>query len=151
MKTITLVRHTTSDFGTFGTIELPGRKLVTGELPDRGNARGLSSIPPGTYRLKVVSSPHFRRLLYGVMDVPDRDHILLHGANLMGDSTKGLRCELDGCIAPGLAQATFDGQLGIANSGDALQALEQYLGGDEASLVIVNEYVEAGKIEGATA
>lgn len=145
MKRLTLRRVRTGDAGTFGRLQIPGgRELVTGELPERGNAPNISCIPAGIYRLKPVYSPHFKRLLYGVMAVPDRTHVLLHAANLMGDKSKNLQCELDGCIAPGLMEAKFNNQPGIANSGDALQLVESYLGGDEGELEIRDEYLEAG-------
>ncbi len=62
------------------------------ELPWKGNQRSVSCIPEGKYTLRERYSKRFGRHLE-ILNVPDRDLILIHPAN---DARKELR----GCIAP---------------------------------------------------
>ncbi len=79
--------------GTNGKILSQGRRIVyTIELPWKNNHTQVSCIPEGRYELKERWSPKFLRHLQ-VMDVKDRDYILIHPAN---DALH----ELKGCIAP---------------------------------------------------
>ena len=79
--------------GTNGKILLQG-KLISYciELPWKNNHAQVSCIPEGRYELEKRWSPKFLRHLQ-VMDVKDRDYILIHPAN---DAMHELR----GCIAP---------------------------------------------------
>lgn len=94
-----LVRAPSTDQGTFGRLVFGGQVLHTTELPWRNNTRQLSCIPPGVYTCVLVNSPKFGRV-YGVQAVPGRSHVLIHSANLGGDSTLGWATQLHGCIAP---------------------------------------------------
>jgi hypothetical protein len=79
--------------GTNGKILLQGRLISYGiELPWKNNHTQVSCIPEGRYELEKRWSPKFHRHLQ-VMDVKDRDYILIHPAN---DALH----ELKGCIAP---------------------------------------------------
>lgn len=62
------------------------------ELPWKNNQHGVSCVPEGRYELSKRYSDHFGWHLQ-VMDVPERDLILIHPAN---DAVRELR----GCIAP---------------------------------------------------
>lgn len=92
MRTL-LLRREYHPTGTNGQLYLDGQFIChTIELPWRGNARNISCIPEGRYRLTLRWSSrwgwHFL-----IPSVPDRDGILFHPAN---DAEKELR----GCIAP---------------------------------------------------
>jgi hypothetical protein len=100
MKAATLQREPPSDEGTYGTLLFGGQQVYTIELPWRDNQRQISCIPPGTYRCEIVKSPRFGRV-YEVKDVPGRTNVLIHSANLAGDSALGWTTQLQGCIAPG--------------------------------------------------
>ena len=76
------------------------------ELPDRNNERNYSRIPAGKYRCVWHRSPRFG-WVYLVTDVQGRSHILTHSANWAGDSRKGYRCDLNGCIALGMRHMTL--------------------------------------------
>ena len=79
--------------GTNGKILLQGRRIsYCIELPWKNNHAQVSCIPEGRYELEKRWSPKFLRHLQ-VMDVKDRDYILIHPAN---DALHELR----GCIAP---------------------------------------------------
>jgi hypothetical protein len=79
--------------GTNGKILMQG-SLVSYcvELPWKNNHAQVSCIPEGKYELEKRWSPKFLRHLQ-VMNVDDRDYILIHPAN---DALH----ELKGCIAP---------------------------------------------------
>jgi hypothetical protein len=79
--------------GTNGEILLQGRRICYCiELPWKNNHAQVSCIPEGRYELKERWSPKFLRHLQ-VMNVKDRDLVLIHPAN---DAMH----ELKGCIAP---------------------------------------------------
>jgi hypothetical protein len=79
--------------GTNGVLLVDGKFFCYMiELPWLGNSRNISCIPEGCYALaKRNSEDNGNHLL--LLEVPDRDLILIHRAN---DAQKDLR----GCIAP---------------------------------------------------
>lgn len=79
--------------GCNGLLSYQGKLICeTIELPWRDNKRNISCIPEGAYSL--VKRMHFRHgLQLAVVNVPNREAILIHPANF------ALR-ELQGCIAP---------------------------------------------------
>jgi hypothetical protein len=79
--------------GTNGKILFNGRLMIYSiELPWKENRAGVSCIPEGKYELAKRWSPKFDRHLQ-LMNVPQREYILIHPAN---DALQ----ELKGCIAP---------------------------------------------------
>ena len=68
-------------------------------------------------------------------EAPNRDHILIHPANLAGDVDKGFVSQLEGCFAPGADVVTFrkgdkfgthvleKDQHGVSSSGPTLKEL----------------------------
>jgi hypothetical protein len=79
--------------GTNGKILFQSRLMMYSiELPWKNNQTGVSCIPEGRYELIKRFNDHFNRHLQ-VLNVPQRDYILIHPAN---DALK----ELKGCIAP---------------------------------------------------
>jgi hypothetical protein len=79
--------------GTNGKILFQSRLMMYSiELPWKNNQTGVSCIPEGRYELIKRFNDHFSRHLQ-VLNVPQRDYILIHPAN---DALK----ELKGCIAP---------------------------------------------------
>ncbi|WP_291117738.1 DUF5675 family protein [Flavobacterium sp. UBA6135] len=79
--------------GTNGMLTVNGTLICyTIELPDQGNQRGISCVPEGKYLLRRRYSTRFQHHLE-LVDVPERNFILIHSAN---DALRELR----GCIAP---------------------------------------------------
>lgn len=79
--------------GTNGKLTCEGKHICnTIELPWKENAKRVSCIPEGKYKLKIRYSHKFKWHLE-VVDVENRNYILIHPAN------NALR-ELNGCIAP---------------------------------------------------
>lgn len=90
-----ILNRIVSDFISTRGVIVSGRVPLahTLELPSRNNARNISCIPAGKYRLTKASSPKFARCFY-VHDVPNRSGILIHVGNSLLDT--------DGCILVGL-------------------------------------------------
>ena len=79
--------------GTNGVISLNGKPVCNSiELPWLQNQHQISCVPEGEYELEKRYSPKFQWHLQ-LLNVPNRDLILIHPAN---DAQK----ELKGCIAP---------------------------------------------------
>lgn len=155
MKTAILRRKIIGDTGTFGELVIDDQKFTSGELPPRGNAKDLSSIPAGEYLCKWQWSPKWKRDVYHLQDVPGRTVIEIHPANHFGDTALGLHAEVDGCIALGTGQADVcvvkDGkqilQHGIVGSRMAVQKFETLMDKQDFLLKIVDEYLEVGEPE----
>lgn len=140
MDIIVLTRNVSSDQGTFGTLVFGKMQCYTTELPWRDNLRQKSCIPIGSYVCKLVNSPRFGKV-YGVFDVPGRSNVLIHSANLGGNTDLGWSTELQGCIAPSLKQGMMlnkNGQMQRAGlvSRPAVRALMDWAQDKPFTLVI---------------
>ena len=100
MKTVYLLRTKTSDQGTEGVLITDGFMCKTLELPWRENKRSISCIPQGEYNVRIRQSPKYGSV-YWVTKVPDRTWILIHAGNYAGDTNKGFRTHVNGCILLG--------------------------------------------------
>ena len=139
MRKATLQRIVTSDEGTFGILTSDTSFIChTGELPWRDNEPETSCIPAGTYDCMMQWSNKHQESLYHVLGVPGRDAIEIHPANWMGDKSKGFKCDLLGCIAPGIDQGELDGQQAVLSSGPAVLALERAYNCEGFSLTILD-------------
>lgn len=108
-----IIRVEKSETGTFGVLKINGKvHCLTLEPPDKGNAKDISCIPEGSYTCARVDSPTYGNT-FEVMEVPDRDHILIHKGNWKRN-TKG-------CILLGSAFFT-KGERGVKASGDAIKS-----------------------------
>lgn len=88
-----VLKRVYSPYGVNGELYVKHRLLCNSiELPWLDNQVGKSCIPEGEYTLKLRYSSRFKWHLH-LLDVPDRELILIHPAN---DALK----ELLGCIAP---------------------------------------------------
>jgi hypothetical protein len=75
-----------SEDGVLGTLFVDGVEICsTLELPWRDNQDNISCIPNGFYDLKKITSPHFGTV-YEIVDVKDRDDILIHSGNNVEDT-----------------------------------------------------------------
>ena len=97
-----LIRHQSSDEGTFGVIVSTADRTCwhTAELPWRGNERGKSCIPIGSYETEWITRENGGKAVW-LPHVPGRDEILVHAGNWAGDEDKGFRSDSDGCILIG--------------------------------------------------
>jgi hypothetical protein len=137
MQKVLLTRLVNLDTGSEGAIFFQGQALPTLELPWRKNARGLSCIPAGTYLVKWWKSPS-KGWCYRVYGVPNRDYILIHSANFAGDSTKGLRTDLLGCITLGKKRGVYEGQRGLFVSRPAVRFFNETMNTQDFILEVKN-------------
>lgn len=87
--------------GTNGLLCMQGNPVChTIELPWRNNRRGVSCIPEGRYRLTRRMYPKHGDQL-GVLQVPNREAILIHPANSALDDLRGCIAPVTKCTAPG--------------------------------------------------
>jgi hypothetical protein len=127
----------TGDEGTFGELVTDsGFSCKTGELPWRENLPNESSIPLGKYLCTWRESSR-HGMCYHIEGVPGRSGVEIHSANFMGDKSKGFRCELLGCIAPGLDVGSLNGQKAVVFSREARTGLEDDLARETFELTIV--------------
>ena len=142
-----LIRTSTSDQGTPGRLVLEGGfECASLELPWRDGKDNLSRIPVGSYKCKQRFSWHFVRFLYEVKDVPDRDNILLHQGNFAGDTTKGWKSDVEGCILLGseikemIPEGFAKPQMAVINSKDTLAKFMAATKGEDLDLVVRDEW-----------
>lgn len=92
-------------------------RFKTMELPWKNNERKVSCIPAGTYQVvRRVSTKY--KLHFHILDVPERDWILIHPANYSR--------QLMGCIAPGKKFLDIDGD-GLKDVTDSVATLKELL------------------------
>jgi len=95
-------------------------ELVTLELADNGNQRNTSCIPEGVYDVVKYSSKS-KGDCFHVLDVPERDSILIH----KGNYAAGKKIDTKGCILPGVyfTDINNDGNIDVAESTIAMDKL----------------------------
>lgn len=126
---LTLTRiFMSNDRGTFGVLSEEEYPLcVTIELPWLDNAHDISCIPEGEYKFKRHDGAKWKHV-WEILDVPDRENILIHAGNSMHDVL--------GCIAVGTSFFTN----GILQSQQMLDKLRKTLP-DEGTITIKNCFV----------
>ena len=124
---VTLERTESTDEGTFGRIVLGERVFYTLELPWRDNQSNISCIPLGIYRWVWGFSSRFKRPMYLAIGVENRTGVRIHSANLAGDTERGFKSQLNGCIALGDPIGRLGNQRAILLSAKATREFEQLM------------------------
>lgn len=137
----TLIRQEYTNQGTFGVLYIQDKAWFSLELPNRNNKPNISCIPCGEYICKLRYSPNFKKNLYCLQSVPNRNFILIHGANFAGDEALGYQTHLQGCIAIGKSVGIAPNkhkrkQRCIMSSQMALNEFMELLGGQDFILTI---------------
>lgn len=111
-----LIRMQPQDKQTLGWLHGKHGRLATIELAWKDNAKKVSCIPTGRYNVIPRSSQKYRKHFH-ILDVPNRDYILIHPANYSR--------QLMGCIAVGLSHTDIDGDglQDVTSSKRAMQVL----------------------------
>ena len=93
-------------------------ELKSLELPDNGNQHNTSCIPEGIYDVEKYA---WKYECFHVLDVPDRDGILIH----IGNYAAGEKIDTKGCILVGtyFTDLNSDGFIDVAESTKALSKL----------------------------
>ena len=135
MKTLILQRDKEthySDLGTKGVISENGIKICdTLELHEENNKNRESHIPIGKYLCKIVNSPKFGKV-YEITNVPNRGNVLIHSGNFAGDTDKGYKSDVLGCVELGngygiIEYAPGKKQFGILKSKLTFNLFMQYM------------------------
>lgn len=127
-----LLKVDVKEDGTFA------QSLWTVECPWQHNARFVSCVPDGAYRLgphDSIKHPGTYRLTEGG-GLTDRSGILIHVGNMVTDTT--------GCICPGITRH----DMAVLQSADALRVLNDVLGRTEIHHLIIGPGLGARLIEG---
>lgn len=139
-----LTRFHSDKISTCGTLKHPKLKepIFTLELPWKENKRNVSCIPEGEYKIRPFHSDT-HGYCFEIYNVVNRDLIRMHSANSVRENyqdpyikTKVWRCQLRGCVAPGM-KLRLDGI--IEHSGDAMNILRKIIR-DEMDFEIVNSF-----------
>ncbi len=136
MIKVTITRTESDDSGTFGKLSTDsGFECYTGELPNRDNAANVSCIPAGVYQSAMRTSAKHGKC-YGIEGVPNRTDVEIHAGNFCGDTSKGLKTDVLGCVILGRAIGEIGNQKALLSSKDALQAFQNDLAGEAFTLTI---------------
>ncbi len=108
--------------------------LFSSQSLERGwlnNARNISCIPAGIYKLKLEWSPKFQKDLWEIYDVPNRRECKFHAANFSR--------QLNGCIALGKERTDIDGDsfIDITNSRNTMKLFHKAMEGELISALHV--------------
>lgn len=123
-------REVKTAFSTIGILTVVGKLFgYTLELPWKNNQHSVSCIPVGTYEVQLLPSAKFHgALVPHVLNVPNRDSILIHIGNFPRDT--------EGCLLVGL----YKGRDLVGDSGKAIaqlvQKMQQLPAGEKISLTI---------------
>lgn len=138
MRKVILQRISQTDHGTFGKIGTDtSRQWESAELPWRDNKPYVSCIPAGTYPCQWTISPKFG-YCYHLKDVPKRTDILIHVGNFVGDTDKGFKSNVQGCIVLGMAMEVIDNQKALFWSSQAVRQFEREMNREDFELTILD-------------
>lgn len=119
MAAVTLHRTRYTSEGTFGVLYIDARPaVVTCEDPWQKNAKNKSCIPTGRYRVVPRFSVRHKDHWH-VLNVPNRDLILIHTGNTINDT--------EGCILPGMEFGEVGGLPAVQRSREAMLKLRGLL------------------------
>jgi hypothetical protein len=141
MKDVFLIRTVTSDQGTEGFLT----QLETGffcrtlELPWRDNKRSISCIPAGKYVVKIRQSNKYGKI-YWVTKVPDRSWILIHSGNWAGDTEKGFKTHVQGCILLGRKHGYLAEQRAVLTSRPTVKEFMRKMNYESFKLNVVGAF-----------
>ena len=125
------------DQGTISVLAVPAFKwsCFINELPERGNERNISRIRGGEYPARFVNTPKHGDV-YLLEKVPDRSAILMHSGTYAGDTTKGWKSDVLGCLEFGLKVVVLNGQRGVVNSRSTRDTFQKLLNSEDFNLII---------------
>ncbi|SHI44484.1 DUF5675 family protein [Aquimarina spongiae] len=139
MKKVVVIRDTIGrklSLGVCMVIDEQNAIAFTSQSLERGwlnNARNISCIPAGIYKLHLEWSPKFQQKLWEIYDVPNRRECKFHAANFWR--------QLNGCIALGKKRADIDndGFMDITDSRNTMKRFHKALEGETTAVLhIIN-------------
>jgi hypothetical protein len=139
MKKVFLWRLKRHDQGTEGFLFTDNFSCHTLELPWRDNQRSISCIPAGTYEVKIRVSPRYGEI-YWVTEVENRTYILIHSGNYAGDTKKGYKTHVNGCILLGKKMGFLGEQRAILNSRITVRKFMNHMKMDKFEMTIMEAF-----------
>jgi len=139
-NTVQLWRLRRSDHGTEGMLFTNGFSCMALELPWRENINRYSCIPAGTYNCVKRFSPSRQKNTYWLKNVPNRNWILIHSGNWAGDTKKGFRSDVYGCILLGKTHAIWKSQRLVTNSRITVREFENHMQWEPFTLTIKESF-----------
>ncbi len=134
MRTVKIVRDTSTPLGTPGVLTTGTFSCYTLELNWHENKTGISCIPSAAYKCQIGDSPKFGRV-YQIMGVPGRDRVLIHCGNFAADAGHG-KSDVEGCVLLGNALGEIAGQFALLGSKDGLARFMAEMNGEPFELSI---------------
>jgi len=129
MKEVIINRLFMDETITLGVMQIENVPMFfTLELPWKDNAKDISCIPEGKYIAGKSYSPKFGQV-YEVLNVPDRDRILIHWGNTVND--------INGCILIGRMAGLLNGERAVIATRDAIVAFHAEIEMDEQFTLII--------------
>lgn len=128
----------TDDQGTISVLRIPhyAWSCFIQELPERGNERCFSRIPrPAVLIARWVKTPKHGEV-YLLELVPERSAILMHSGNYAGDTRKGWRSDVLGCLEYGLKVVIMNGQRAVINSRSTRDTFQRLMNGEDFKIYI---------------
>ena len=130
MEQVFLNRFQQDQKQTLGELLFKGQEVAkTLELSWKGNKNRISCIPTGVYKVVRRTSDKYGEHFH-VLDVPQRDYILMHHGNYAGSiNPKTGKSDILGCILPGKEHVDInkDGYLDVTQSKDTMSKLLKLL------------------------
>jgi hypothetical protein len=136
MKNVYLFRTLTSDQGTEGILATDGFFCRTLELPWKNNKRNISCIPAGEYIVKIRKSPRYGTI-YWITNVEGRTWILIHSGNFAGDTSKGFKTHVNGCVLLGKKHGWLGNQKAILSSRITVRKFMRFMQNKTFKLIII--------------
>ncbi len=143
MKSVIITRIPQSNQTLGKWVSYQNGKIIfacdTIELPYLNNKPQISCIPKGVYDVVYRESKKYPRH-YHVLNVPNRDLILVHQANFVGSlNPKTRKADLLGCIGVGNGYGDIngDGIVELLKSTPTLNKLLEVMGKEPFTLTIV--------------
>ena len=135
MKTAFIIRQSSDDHGTIGTLLTEGFSAFVIELPWRDNLSNLSCIPVGEYEAVIRKSNKFGTV-YWILKVKNRSYVLIHSGNFAGNTEKGFKTHSHGCIIIGKYVGKIEGQKAVLLSRNTLRQFMNHMGRESFKLII---------------
>jgi hypothetical protein len=130
-----VLRKESTNISTIGSFFINGAFAYNSlELPwsDGANVHKANCILPATYPVIIDYSPHFKRDMPHILNVPDRDEIRIHVGNYPKDT--------EGCVLIGLSKGhDFIGQ-SVAAFSDFFAILTNALKSEKVNITIINQF-----------
>ena len=138
-RNVHIFRTKRSSHGTEGILSTGSFTCFTLELPWKDNQPNISCIPHGTYPVKPRKSPRFGDVFH-VTNVEGRSHILIHSGNFAGDTEKGLKTHVQGCILLGKYRGVLGTQKAVLSSKPTIRRFMEYMQSDDFTLTLFEAF-----------